>query len=156
MKVSLLLLSLVLTGCSIVPYQNEFTCRNKTEFGKCLDVQGAYQEAVVGGPHAKQDAQTSEELLAGASDLSDSSFNNYRSSVYQELQTLIKSPGTPVLKPDKLLRTLILPYSDVSDRQTLYMPRFVYSVVEESSWVMGEYLNKAPAVHMKKIIEKGS
>src|SRR3546814_19894409 len=38
------------------------------------------------------------------------------------------------------VRTLILPYADRNRPARLYMSRFVYSVLETPSWVVGGYL----------------
>ena len=56
------------------------------------------------------------------------------------LQGLIEQPVTPMLKPPRSVRTLILPYADRQRPDRLYMPRYVYSLVERPQWVVGDYL----------------
>src|SRR3546814_10496184 len=64
-------------------------------------------------------------------------YGDYRDSVYRELQGLIEAPETPMLRPAQAVRTLILPYADRNRPDRLYMSRFVYSVLETPSWVVG-------------------
>lgn len=45
-----------------------------------------------------------------------------------------------MLKPSQAVRTLILPYADRQRPDRLYMPRYVYSILERPSWVVGGYL----------------
>jgi conjugal transfer pilus assembly protein TraV len=64
----------------------------------------------------------------------------YRDSVYRELKGLIDAPVTPMLRPGRSVRTLILPYADRERPDRLYMPRFVYSMVDTPRWVVADYL----------------
>jgi conjugal transfer pilus assembly protein TraV len=45
-----------------------------------------------------------------------------------------------MLRQGRTVRTLILPYADRTRPDRLYMPRFVYSIVESPQWVVGDYL----------------
>nr|WP_247752897.1 hypothetical protein [Citrobacter freundii] len=48
-KLSLLLISaFVLTGCSILPYHNDFACKLEDGYGKCISSDDAYTEATTG------------------------------------------------------------------------------------------------------------
>jgi conjugal transfer pilus assembly protein TraV len=67
-------------------------------------------------------------------------YEGYQQALYRELTGLIDQPETPMLTPPKTVRTLILPYSDGQATGTLYMPRFVYSIVEAPQFIMGNYL----------------
>ena len=58
------------------------------------------------------------------------------------LKELIDQPITPMLSQPKTVRTLIISYSPSSQRDRLYMPRYVFSIIENSQFVLGEYLNK--------------
>jgi conjugal transfer pilus assembly protein TraV len=69
-------------------------------------------------------------------------YEGYQQALYRELTGMIDSPETPMLTPPKTVRTLILPYSDNQATGTLYMPRFVYSIVESPRFVMGNYLTR--------------
>ena len=64
----------------------------------------------------------------------------YRDSVYRELQGLVEAPVTPMLRPGRTIRTLILPYADRERPDRLYMPRYVYSILDKPQWVVGDYL----------------
>ena len=64
----------------------------------------------------------------------------YRMSVYRELQGLVEAPVTPMLRPGRTIRTLILPYADRERPDRLYMPRYVYAIIERPQWVVGDYL----------------
>jgi conjugal transfer pilus assembly protein TraV len=69
-------------------------------------------------------------------------YEGYQQALYRELTGMIDRPETPMLTPPKTVRTLILPYSDSQAAGTLYMPRFVYSIVESPRFVMGNYLTR--------------
>lgn len=69
-------------------------------------------------------------------------YEGYQQALYRELTGLIDQPETPMLTPPKTVRTLILPYSDGRATGTLYMPRYVYSIVEAPQFIMGNYLTK--------------
>ena len=45
-----------------------------------------------------------------------------------------------MLKSPRTVRTLILPYADRQRPDRLYMPRYVYSILDTPSWVVGNYL----------------
>lgn len=49
-----------------------------------------------------------------------------------------------MVKPAKTVRTLILSYSPSTDRRVAYMPRYVYSMLEDSSFVMTDYQLRRP------------
>src|SRR3546814_19516788 len=66
-----------------------------------------------------------------------SAYGSYRDSVYHELKGLIEAPVTPMLKPARTVRTLILPSADRQRPDRLYMPRYVYSVIAKPVWVVG-------------------
>jgi conjugal transfer pilus assembly protein TraV len=66
--------------------------------------------------------------------------SEYQEAVYDRLTGLLKKPATPMVDPPKVMRVLILPYED--DSNVLYMPRFTYLKVEDSRWVVGDYLVK--------------
>jgi conjugal transfer pilus assembly protein TraV len=53
-------------------------------------------------------------------------------------------PVTPMLKPPRTVRTLILPYADRQRPDRLYMPRYVYSLMEKPVWVVGRSLVAPP------------
>lgn len=135
-------------GCStVLPYESEFACKTQ-DYGKCIHPENAYREAIeateanagaigaVDDGRAKRGKQA-RTTLASAS----TGYDGYRQAVYTELAAMIEAPVTPMVAPAKTIRTLILPYADDAREQRLYMPRYVYSVLEPPKFVLGDYLN---------------
>lgn len=158
---SLLSLSLLvaLNGCAAVgsmmsPYSEKFDCKN-SDHGQCIHPDRAYADAVA-GVASKSDPKVTNDraMLRGqdqgkakgrsASNAPSTAYGSYRDSVYQELKGLIEAPVTPMLKPARTVRTLILPYADRQRPDRLYMPRYVYSVIDKPVWVVGGALIAAP------------
>ena len=150
-----LLSSCATVGSIMAPYAEDFSCKN-SDHGQCIDPHGAYADAVNGRPARSDPAHMREpgrrmrdargDLTPQGStdrkqnDRAASAFSTYRDSVYRELQGLIDAPVTPMLKAPRTVRTLILPYADRQRPERLYMPRYVYSVLDAPSWVVGDYL----------------
>lgn len=145
-----------LSGCSILPYENTFSCRIKDNFGKCMSVDDAYEEAVTGvSKHPTIGSEEKQKKETGGNDGSEknegdpiqsidsaTAYDSYKAQVYQELSSLVQAPKTPMLRPTKTIRTWILSYADSDDKKTLYMPRFVYSIIDDPEWVLGDYLEQ--------------
>lgn len=137
-------------GSMMSPYSEKFSCKND-DHGQCIHPDKAYADAVAGVASKSDPAVTNDKALlrdkrdravgrgAGAS-APLSGFAGYRESVYRELQGLIEQPVTPMLKPPRTVRTLILPYADQNRPDRLYMQRYVFSVLERPQWVVGDYL----------------
>lgn len=151
-----------LSGCATVgklmsPYSENFSCKND-DHGQCIDPQQAYADAVAGRASRSDPAVTADAKLlrdqrsgksapkatpyrSGSMDRTAApAFAGYRDSVYRELQGLVDQPVTPMLKSPRTVRTLILPYADRQRPDRLYMPRFVYSILDAPAWVVGDYL----------------
>lgn len=148
-----------LGGCATVgsmmsPYSEKFDCKN-SDHGQCIHPDQAYEDAVAGvasksDPKVTNDRamlrgqkagrRTPRSRTEGAAD----AYDSYRDSVYRELKGLVEAPVTPMLKPAQTVRTLILPYADRQRPDRLYMPRYVYSVVDKPVWVVGGALVGAP------------
>ena len=62
----------------------------------------------------------------------------YKENEYRELAALIEEPTTPIVRPPKVLRTLVVSYPS---GQTLYMPRYIVYFADEARFVVGDYLN---------------
>lgn len=140
----------IISGCSILPYDNDFACKLKDNAGKCIDSFDAYDEAVTGdskgpaaeGKPAEASASEGEEASAKvvASPKGDQAeYETYRARVYKQLAVMIDQPETPMVKPASTVRTLILSYSPSNERRIAYMPRYVYSLLEDSSFVLTDY-----------------
>lgn len=151
---------LALPGCAALgsvmsPYPEKFSCRNP-DHGQCIHPEKAYEDALAGRMPRSDPAVTRDRKLlrgpgrAAVGDTASSvehrgkergsAYAGYRDSVYRELTGLIDQPVTPMLKPSQTIRTLILPYADRQRPDRLYMPRYVYSILDRPSWVVGGYL----------------
>ena len=164
-SIALIVASAFLAACNIMPYENEFGCKMPDNYGKCGSVEDAYKEAVTGIPQGKliKPASKGGSSITATGDSHDESahehpnhieapYPSYRNSVYEELSTLIEQPQTPMLKSAKTIRTLVLSYSPSNQKRILYMPRYVYSIIDQPEWVLGQYLNKKPEL-LKSILE---
>jgi conjugal transfer pilus assembly protein TraV len=160
---SLLSLSLLvgLGGCATVgsmmsPYSEKFDCKN-SDHGQCIHPDRAYADAVAGVASKSDPKVTNDRAMLRGQDqnigrangkskaeAAGSAYGSYRDSVYHELKGLIEAPVTPMLKPARTVRTLILPYADRQRPDRLYMPRYVYSVIDKPVWVVGGAFVAAP------------
>ena len=163
-------LLLGLSGCASLgslmsPYSETFSCKN-SDHGQCLHPDKAYADAIAGHPSRSDPAVTRDKTLLKTADRAITSrstkgttptpgaYQGYRDSLYHELQGLIEAPVTPMLKPSRTVRTLIMPYADRARPDRLYMPRYVYSLLDRPQWVIGDYLvdpvaaaARAPILH---------
>lgn len=134
-------------GSAMSPYPEKFSCKN-SDHGQCIHPDRAYADAVAGrssksDPQATNSKRQASKGGAGSGQKAKASstpYLGYRASVYQELQGLVEAPVTPMLRPGRTIRTLILPYADRERPDRLYMPRYVYSILDKPQWVVGDYL----------------
>lgn len=143
-------------GSALSPYPEKFSCKN-SDHGQCIHPEQAHADAQAGRPSRSDPSVTSDRaLLKGQEkakptsasrpngkrrhDADTSVYPGYRESIYRELKGLIDAPVTPMLRPGRSVRTLILPYADRERPDRLYMPRYVYSMVEMPRWVVADYL----------------
>ncbi|GAA0309483.1 hypothetical protein GCM10009087_19410 [Sphingomonas oligophenolica] len=143
-------------GSVMSPYSEKYSCKN-SDHGQCVHPEKAYEDAVAGRPSRSDPAVTNDKKLLrgqpaapampgmvaasrGKGAAPAGAYLGYKDSVYRELQGLIDQPVTPMLKPPRTVRTLILPYADRQRPDRLYMPRYVFSIVETPAWVVGDYL----------------
>lgn len=156
---------LVLSGCkALVPYDSKFMCESSQDFGRCMSVSEAYQESLNGPtatetdkyPDAWQYKQNGKEkrgkATKGRGKRDEAKYRNltaslsgrdlYKENEYRELAALIEAPTTPLVRPPKALRTLIVTYPA---GETLYMPRYIVYFAEEARFVVGDYLNEQKA-----------
>lgn len=152
-------LLLALPGCATMgslmsPYSEKFDCKNSDQ-GQCIHPEQAYQDAVAGMASKSDPKVTNDKkMLRGLGAAKEaqrrgkpvaSPYGSYRDSVYAELKGLIDAPVTPMLKPARTVRTLILPYADRQRPDRLYMPRYVYSILDKPVWVVGGTLVSPPS-----------
>lgn len=157
---SLLLVTAVLSGCSMLPYESGSSCTMQKKYGKCIDVEGAYKEAVTGEDsgapelHKLSDGKSkrtkqSDAVIKVETEKSNviraNDYRGYQDARYQTLTDIISEPNAPMLSPPRTVRTLIISYTPNQDKKRLYMPRYVYSIIEESEFVLGQYLYKNDA-----------
>lgn len=162
----------MLAGCRVVPYDSKFMCEKSRDYGRCMDVQSAYEEARAASASAnsksKSKARDGQDPIlryppastgvtrplrplkpskAGARSAAakpDDSFirvstqDLYRDAEYRELAGLIEAPVTPLIRPAKALRTLIIAYNT---GDSLFLSRYVVYFADEPRFVMGDYLN---------------
>ncbi|MET3435995.1 TraV family lipoprotein [Sphingomonas sp. 1185] len=139
-------------GHTLSPYAENFSCKN-SDHGQCIAPDKAYADAVAGRAPRSDPAVTRDKALLGDAPVeparhawrkseppAKTAYQGYRDSVYRELQGLVDRPVTPMLRPGRTIRTLILPYADRERPDRLYMPRYVYSVLDAPQWVVGDYL----------------
>lgn len=134
-------------GSIMSPYSEKFSCKND-DHGQCIHPEKAYADAVAGATSKSDPAVTRDKAMlrergdrrSAGSRSSEQGYAGYRTSVYRELQGLIDQPVTPMLKPARTIRTLILPYADQHRPDRLYMQRYVFSILERPQWVVGDYL----------------
>ncbi|PZU64052.1 TraV family lipoprotein [Sphingobium sp.] len=152
-------LLLSLSGCATIgsmmsPYSEKFDCKN-SDHGQCIHPDRAYADAVAGVASKSDPKVTNDRAMLRGQDAgragsrartetAGNAYGSYRDSVYRELKGLIEAPVTPMLKPAQTVRTLILPYADRRRPDRLYMPRYVYSVVDKPVWVVGGAFVSAP------------
>lgn len=152
-------LLIALSGCATVgsmmsPYSEKFDCKN-SDHGQCIHPDRAYADAVAGVASKSDPKVTNDRAMLRGQDTgrmstrsrteaAGNAYGSYRDSVYRELKGLIEAPVTPMLKPARTVRTLILPYADRQRPDRLYMPRYVYSVIDKPVWVVGGALVAAP------------
>lgn len=164
MRISRVLISLLvatLTGCSMLPYENDYSCRLKDNYGKCISVESAYTEAVTGESQGEPMKPKSKQRFGSRAKSNETTqlsknpanaYDNYRDRTYQQLSEMIKQPNTPLLQPPKVIRTLVVSYSPSSKQDTLYMPRYVYTVIQDPKWVLGQYLHGKPEL-IKSLVD---
>lgn len=139
-------------GSVMSPYPEKFSCKN-SDHGQCIHPDRAYEDAVAGAASRSDPRVTNDrKMLKGSAAAASSGtggrakgkvatpYLGYRDSVYRELQGLVEAPVTPMLRPGRTIRTLILPYADRERPDRLYMPRYVYSILDRPQWVVGDYL----------------
>jgi conjugal transfer pilus assembly protein TraV len=147
-------LILLLTGCAplgslMSPYSETFSCKND-DHGQCIHPSQAYEDARAGIASRSDPAVTNDrDMLKDKSGNPPmrgavNAYGSYRASLYRELQGLIDAPVTPMLKPARTIRTLILPYADPQRPERLYMPRYVFSILDRPEWVVGGSLVASP------------
>ncbi|OGR04877.1 MAG: hypothetical protein A2511_16025 [Deltaproteobacteria bacterium RIFOXYD12_FULL_50_9] len=152
-----LVAGLTLSGCGTVgnalnPYKEDFRCKTSDEAGNCVDTKTAYDDAkgLISLGNNKGKGKENNDCAGGDCgkagqterknnwDKKQTSLSQgeaaYQDAQYQKLADMLEKPQTPIMKPPKLMRVLMLSYQ-VPDE--LYMPRHIYLKVEEAKWIFG-------------------
>lgn len=160
------LIGLSLSGCAAVgsvmsPYSEKFSCKN-SDHGQCIHPDQAYADALAGRPSKSDPAVTNDRKLldqetahpingrtlpaaqhapaAPASNRRGTKLRAAARPAEPSIGAVVESPASPMLRPSRTVRTLILPYADKQRPGRLYMPRYIYSIVDRPAWVVGDYL----------------
>jgi conjugal transfer pilus assembly protein TraV len=146
MKKLIVLCLITLTcGCAgVLPYEDDVSCRLSDNYGMCMSIQDTYN----GGKAHRKDLQLKPGKTVNPEQSGEpvqdsngalSSRDLYIDNYYREISSLIREPETPLIRQPKQMRTLILSYSDASNQRTLYMPRYIYSIVEDPKYILHDY-----------------
>ncbi|RMG00116.1 MAG: hypothetical protein D6726_11850, partial [Nitrospirae bacterium] len=133
----LILMILVLSGCAGIlnPYDSDFSCPATYE-GRCVSIQEAYETSLdpnfeepvpndylyeynsekvkrKGKKKTKSGVLRLEEKEAG---VTHTETNSYTETLYSEIKGLLAEPKTPIVKPPKIMRILVLAYPEGESR----------------------------------------
>jgi conjugal transfer pilus assembly protein TraV len=121
-------------GEAINPYSAQFKCE-MTENGRCTSMTGAYLGSLEKHPKNGKNGNLKNGKTADPPTTAASSETAYQEALFKKLSGLLEEPTTPVIAPPKVMRVLLLPYKAEKD---LFMYRYVYFVVDDYSWVLGD------------------
>ena len=167
-KCLIIIAMLCLWGCGAIlnPYKDDFSCPDYDK-GKCIKVEGAYKESL---QKKKNSTLTEKENKAACEKCWQEAKNNnvsedtyctacstsetkepenkrrttesaetmYQKAVNKKLALMLREPNTPLIAPPQVMRVLVLPYK--GDLNELYMMRYIYLLIDDPQWVMGNYL----------------
>ena len=133
-----IIIAALAAGCSAVgeainPYSAQFKCE-MTENGRCISMTGAYLGSLQKDPKNGKNGNL-KKGKTGDPPNSVSSETAYQEALFKKLSGLLEEPTTPVIAPPKVMRVLLLPYKAEKD---LFMYRYVYFVVDDYAWVLGD------------------
>jgi conjugal transfer pilus assembly protein TraV len=150
-----LVVTLGMSGCAIVPYEDEYACNMPGSLGKCQNMTDSYQEAVTGvevaNPMLPASQRDDEEQVAStpkdglahpqSPKVISSAYDRYIEHYYAQLGRLIVEPKNPIIRQPTQIRMLVLPYTSQS-QAVMYMSRHVYWVHQQPHFIQGDYLKK--------------
>lgn len=143
-----------MTGCGTLgnalnPYKEDFRCKTPDDAGNCVDTKTAYDDArgtiALGNNKGTKNGDCGDCGKDGQQEKKANNWDSkpnltnkgeaaYQDAQYQKLAELLEQPQTPIMKPPKLMRVLMLSYQGQDE---LYMPRYTYLKVEDAKWVFG-------------------
>ncbi|BAK66658.1 putative exported protein [Sphingobium sp. SYK-6] len=146
---------LTLSGCATVgsmmsPYGEKFSCKN-SDHGQCIHPDQAYADAVAGRASKSDPSVTHDRKLLspdqkgrapvpGKGSAKAAAVAMSPQAGQSNVGAVLEGAGSPMLRPSRTIRTLILPYADKQRPDRLYMARYVYSILNRPAWVVGDYL----------------
>lgn len=138
----------MLGGCSLFfPYESDFSCNKKDNYGKCMSMQDSYDEAVTGvetQPHMKpaseQDDDEKDMKKAEMKPAAPSAgYGDYVDNMYLSMSRQLRQPISPRVTQPKVIRALVLAYPKDGDNAVLLDARYVHLIVDQPRFVMGQY-----------------
>ncbi len=125
------------TGCASVfnPYQEEFQCPD-TYKGKCVSMKTAYNESIEGVKYNNKDGKENP-LIQSNNHKPNNAQDEYQKRLFKKLTDIIEEPEVPVVIPPKILRVLILSYTN--NDNDMYGHRYVYILAQEPKWVFSAF-----------------
>ncbi len=140
----------MLSGCAaFTPYESNFTCP-KTFNGKCVSTTTAYKESLEGRRKNRSEGgrpdkgssenEVAEDQATPSDSKKGSPEHTYFNALIDKLTGILKEPKAPVIAPPQVLRILVLPYQ--GENAVLYMPRYIYLIIDDAHWVLGNQLSE--------------
>lgn len=149
----------LVSGCALLPYEEDFGCKTPDGYGKCQKVTDTYEEAVTGQSDAPylgavegRDGERVSTVKAEPNDSQGPGYQGYRDGVYRELALLVGNAETPMVSEPITLRTWIAAYKEDGPLPRMFGWRYVYTIIEEPTFVLGEYQLRKPEL-IKAIVE---
>ena len=111
-------------GCASVfnPYNGEYQCPD-TYKGKCVSMKTAYDESIEGVKYDNKGEKKNPLIKSNDRD-PDSARDEYQKRLFKKLSDIIEEPQVPVVIPPKVLRVLILSYTN--NDNDMFGHRYVY------------------------------
>lgn len=133
----------ILSGCASIfnPYEDEFQCP-ETYNGKCISLGNAYRESVEGIDYNKPENCSGKDCndnngFEAVRRKSHEARLIFQEKMYQRLTGLINEPEPPVVVPPKVVRVLILSYTDQQNVMLGY--RHAYFFATQPKWMFSTH-----------------
>jgi len=115
-------------------------CAGIEDYGRCVPVEEAYEQAVNGNKRrpsvSDQDVDDGNYRPGEQVKHQTDELGEYQKSYFARLKLLIEEPEAALIKKPKVIRGLVMPYG----KKTLYTPRHIYIIVEDPSFILGDYM----------------
>lgn len=136
----------LVAGCSALnPYNETSMCPALNDYGECVSMKQAYDHSLQDDGKEPQPANYDANAVLNTAKGDNKTTStpkpapkspqaDYRTQLYREMASILQDPRTPMVKPPKVRRALILTYEDGA----LYMPRYAYLMLEKTQWMLDE------------------